>query len=217
MKQMNQWSLAQWALFTNSIGAMGLYLGFASGSRVSNDLRVYIAVPTIVLLNLAFLVVRPRIAAARAEGSSTPDAMSMLYTVLSERPWITAICALQLVGATRSAASTVEILQASTSAYVRSLPNAQSLTLRLLGSSVLMGLVALLWAAGAIGLWAGRKWAWWLALILNMLAAAVSGVIQFLKPTVLLFDPWATTAVVLLLLRPLRRYFRIGPGESLPA
>ena len=88
------------------------------------------------------------------------------------------------------------------------------MALRLNMFSMVMGSVALLWFLGAIGLWIERSWAWWLALVLNSLAAAVSGIIQLLKPREFFVDPWATLAVVLLLLRPVRLIFH--PRETLP-
>jgi hypothetical protein len=209
MPETDKWSLWQWALFTNAVGAIGICLGFLTGTKLTADLRVYIAVPAIVFLNLMFLAVRPRMAVARTAGKA-PNAMSVLYEVLTERPFLTLVCGLQLVGATRSTATTVQLLQTSTTAYVHNLPNSQSISLRLISASILMGIVALLWWLGAVGLWIGRKWAWWLALILNALAATTSGIIQLLKLNEWLFDPWATTAVVLLLLRPIRQQFGLG-------
>jgi hypothetical protein len=209
MPETDKWSLWQWALFTNAVGAIGICLGSLTGTKLTADLRVYIAVPAIVFLNLMFLAVRPRMAVARTAGKA-PNAMSVLYEVLTERPFLTLVCGLQLVGATRSTATTVQLLQTSTTAYVHNLPNSQSISLRLISASILMGIVALLWWLGAVGLWIGRKWAWWLALILNALAATTSGIIQLLKLNEWLFDPWATTAVVLLLLRPIRQQFGLG-------
>ena len=209
MPETDKWSLWQWALFTNAVGAIGICLGFLTGTKLTADLRVYIAVPAIVFLNLMFLAVRPRMAVARTAGKA-PNAMSVLYEVLTERPFLTLVCGLQLVGATRSTATTVQLLQTSTTAYVHNLPNSQSISLRLISAPILMGIVALLWWLGAVGLWIGRKWAWWLALILNALAATTSGIIQLLKLNEWLFDPWATTAVVLLLLRPIRQQFGLG-------
>jgi len=208
MKQLEQWSTWQWALFTNVIAALGIYLGFLSSSvKLSSGTQVYVAVLAIVFLNLIFLVVRPRIREVRAAGQSAPSVIGVLSRVLTERPLLTALCILQLVGASRGAASTMQILQASTSGYVRNLPNSEAVVLRLKMSSMLMGSVALLWFLGVVGLWIERSWAWWLALILNSLAGVVSGIIQLLKPGEFLLDPWATLAVVLLLLRPVRRVF----------
>jgi hypothetical protein len=121
MPETDKWSLWQWALFTNAVGAIGICLGFLTGTKLTADLRVYIAVPAIVFLNLMFLAVRPRMAVARTAGKA-PNAMSVLYEVLTERPFLTLVCGLQLVGATRSTATTVQLLQTSTTAYVHNLP-----------------------------------------------------------------------------------------------
>jgi hypothetical protein len=211
MKQIDLWPVWQWVLFTNAVAAMGVYFGFgSSGVKLSGDLRVYIAVPTVVFLNLIFLVVRPRIVADRTAGRTGSSAIGVLYRVLAERPLLTALCILQLVGASRAAAATIQILQASTSGYVRSLPNSESAALRLTASSILMGSVALLWFLGAVGLWLRRSWAWWLALVLNSLATVVSGIVQLARLDERLFDIWAILAVVLLLLRPIRNLFHPG-------
>lgn len=211
MKQPDQWSIWQWALFTNATAALGIYFGFlSSGVKLSSGTQVYVAVPMIVFLNLIFLVVRPRLREARAADQSAPSAIGVLSKVLTERPLVTVLCILQLVGATRGAATSMQILQTSTSGYVRSLPNSESMALRLTMFSMVMGSVALLWFLGAIGLWIERSWAWWLALVLNSLAAVVSGIIQVLKPREFFVDPWATLAVVLLLLRSVRRVFHSG-------
>ena len=209
----DKWPLRKWVLFTNAMGAVGICLGFLSGTRLPADLRVYIAVPAIVFLNLMFLVVRPRMAVARAAGKP-PNAMGVLYELLSERPILTLVCVLQLVGATRSTAATVQILQTSTRATLQSLPNSQSMVVRLIAASILMGLVTLLWWLGAVGLWVGRRWAWWLALTLNAQAAMTTGIIQLFKLNEWLFDPWATTAVLLLLLRPIRQHFEVGYSRA---
>jgi hypothetical protein len=218
MRQLDQWSTWQWALFTNVIAGIGIYLGFLSSSvKLSSGTQVYVAVPAIVFLNLVFLVVRPRMRELRAAGQSEPSAIGVIHRVLTERPWVTVLCILQLVGATRSAATTVQILQASTGEYVRSLPNSESMALRLNMFSMVMGSVALLWFLSAIGLWIERSWAWWLALVPNSLAAAVSGIIQVLKPRELFIDPWATLAVVLLLLRPVRLVFHRRDNLTQPS
>ncbi len=83
-------------------------------------------------------------------------------------------------------------------------------------SALLMGSVALLWFLGVVGLWMERSWAWWLALVLNSMAAAVSIIIQLVKPGEFLFDPWATLAVILLVLRPVRRFFHLRDKVQYP-
>ena len=71
-----------------------------------------------------------------------------------------------------------------------------------------MAAVAALWLLAAVGLWRGDSWAWWLALILNGLAAAVTIALQLMKRDEFLLDPLAIAAVALLLYRPVRMQFR---------
>lgn len=211
MKPMNQWTLWQWVLFTNVVGAIGVYVGFATSRvKLSSDVEVYIAVPTIAFLNLMFLVVRPRMVAERTAGRRGPSPMGLLYAALAERPLLSALCILQLKAASRATATTIQMAQVSIGAYVRSLPNSESIAWRMKAFSVLMGGVAFLWFLGAIGLWLRRSWAWWLALVLNGLSAAVCAALQIVRVDQWLFDIWATLAVVLLLPRPLRKMFHIG-------
>jgi hypothetical protein len=209
MKQMDQWSILQLALFTNTIAMLGIYISFVSSSvKLNASMHVYIAVLTVVFLNLIFLVAGPRARAARRRGQSAQIGVyGALYEALAERPLLTVLCIVQLVGASRSASTTVQILQTLQSGYVRGSPNSGTLASRLRVFSLLMGSVALLWFLAVIGLWIRRSWAWWLALILNSLVAAVTGLLQLAKPRELLLDPWATLAVVLLLLRPVRQLF----------
>jgi hypothetical protein len=215
VKPLDQWPFWERAVFTNVIAAVGVYIGFASsGNKLSVNLEMRIAVFTIALFNLMFLVVRPRMNARKTASGAVPNPWSVVYEVLAERPFVTALLALQLWGTAQAAATTVVMMQASASNYVRSLPNAHSMSLRLLGSSVLMASVAVLWLLAAIGLWRIHSWAWWLALFLNGLAATVSVVIQFFKLDMSLLDIFAIAAVLLLLLRPVRAEFRGGKPQG---
>ena len=208
MRPLDQWPFWERAVFTNVIAVAGVYIGFAaSGTKLSVSLEMHIAVFTIAFMNLMFLVVRPRINVRKASGTAAPNPWSVVYEVLAERPFVTILLVLQLWGAARAAATTVVFMQASASDYVRSLPNAHSMTLRLIGSSVLMACVAVLWLVGAIGLWRNYLWAWWLALVLSGLAAIVGIVLQFFKSDVSLLDLVAIAAVLLLLIRPVRGGF----------
>jgi hypothetical protein len=148
----------------------------------------------------------------RAENSK-PSPWRVLYEVLAERPFVTALLILQLLGASKATATTIVFLHSAFSDYVRGLPNAQPMTLRLIGASALMAVVAILWFIGAIGLWQSRPWAWWLVLVLNGLSATVSAAVQTLKWDEFLFDPLAMAAVVLLLIRSVRAEFRRDPTE----
>ena len=161
-------------------------------------------------MNFMLLVVGPRITSQKNKGEATAHPWSVAYQVLAERPFVVALLILQLLGVSRATATTIVFVETSTSAYVRGMANAQSMSLRLIGAAVLMGGVAVLWMVGAVGLWRSRPWAWWLVLVLNGLAATISCILQVLKPDEFLLDPAAMTAVVLLLLRSVRTEFRGG-------
>jgi uncharacterized membrane protein (DUF2068 family) len=209
VKPLDQWPFWERAVFTNVIAAAGVYIGFAlSDVKPSAVIEMRIGVFVFAFMNLMFLVVRPRIRNRKAVGGVGTNPWSVIYEVLAERPLVTALLFLQLWETARAASTTIVFMQASASDVVRSLPNAHSMTLRLIGSSVLMASVAILWLLGAIGLWRNYSWVWWLALVLNGLTAIVGLVIQFLKPDVSLLDPFAMAAVLLLMLRPVRDGFR---------
>lgn len=201
----------QRAALTNATAGIGVYIGFASSAvRLSVNADAYIAVFGMAMVNLMILVVGPRFHAQKAAGATALNPWRVVYEVLAERPFITVLLILQLIGASQSAATTVVLMQAAASNYVHGLPNAQPMTVRLIGVSVLMAGVALLWLLGAVGLWQSHPWAWWLVLVLNGLAATVAGALQVLRLDEFLVDLPATAAVVLLLLRPVRMEFRVG-------
>jgi len=168
----------------------------------------YVVVFTGLLMNLALLVAAPRIHDRRLITGTAPNKWSVMYEILAERPLITILLILQLLGLSEAAATTVKIIQATGSAYVRTLPNSHSTMLRLIGALVTMTGVTGLWLLGAIGLWRRRNWAWWLVLVLNGLSATVSGALQMLTLNQFLLDIPATITVVLLLLRSVRTDFR---------
>ena len=197
------------AVFTNAIAAIGVYVGFASsGVKLPTILQSRIAVFTFAFLNFMFLVVAPRINAPKNAGEAALNPWRVFYQVVSERPFITILLVLQLWAVARAAAATVVFMQTSGSEYDLSLPNAQLISCRLVGASVLMAGVTFFWLLATVGLWRSRPWAWWLALVLNGLAAAVTVALQLIKRNEFLLDPLAITAVVLLLLRPVRIQFR---------
>jgi hypothetical protein len=209
MKSLDQRPLSQRVLFTNAVAVGGVFLGFAvSEVKPTARVCVYIAVFVIALMNLIFLAVRPRMVALRATGATALNPFRTLYEVLTERPLITVLCILQLIAACRAIATTIQIIQSTASEYVRSLPNVHSVTLRMELASTLMVADSALWFLSAIGLWRTRSWAWWMALMLNALAAIVSLLVQLAAMNQFLLDPLATLAVVLLLVHPVRKYFR---------
>lgn len=65
----DQWALWKRALVLNLLGAIAVVIGFASSdAKLSLKFYVAIALITLAFLNFMFLVVRPRILAARASG-----------------------------------------------------------------------------------------------------------------------------------------------------
>jgi uncharacterized membrane protein (DUF2068 family) len=209
MKSLYQRPLLHQVLFTNSIAVVGVLVGIAvSGVKPSFRLSVYCSVFVIAWLNLMFLSAGPRFVALRAAGDTAVTPFGTLYGVLKERPFITALCILQLVSACQATATTFQIVQSAASGDVRSLPNSSAVVLKMGLASVLMAADSALWFLSAVGLWRTRSWAWWMALVLNALAAAVSLFVQLAAMNQFLLDPLATTAVVLLLIQPVRKHFR---------
>jgi hypothetical protein len=199
------------AFVINAGTAIGVYIAFRfSGVKLPIILAVRIAVFTFALINLMLLVVAPRLKALKMVGTAAPNLWRVAFQVLAERPFIIALLILQLLGVSRATATAIVLIQTSLSDYVRGMPNAHSMTLRLMGASVLMVGVAFCWLLGAIGIWPSRPWAWWLVLVLNGLSATVSGVLQILKLDAFLLDPLAMLAVMLLLVRSVRKEFRGG-------
>jgi hypothetical protein len=215
MASVGDWPPWKRLVFANATGGVGAWMGLArSGIKLSLQIQVPIAVFTIAFMNLMLVVVAPRISKQRSAGVAGPNPFKVLYEILRERPFIATLCILQLLGASRSTAATLEFLQASASAYVRSQANAEVLIHRLLLASLLVGVVAVLCFSSAIGLWLKRSWGWWLAMILNALAATVSMILQILSPHQFLLDPIATIAVVILLVRPVRKDLLVSPSAA---
>jgi len=209
MKPFDQLPLSQRVVITNAIAAGGVFTGFAvSDVKPAARIYVYIAVFIIAFVNLMFLAVRPRLVALRATGATSLNSFHSLYEILKERPLITALCIFQLIAGCRATATTIQIIQSTTTEYVRSLPNAHSVMSKMELGSLFMAADSALWLLSAIGLWRTRSWAWWVALVLNALAAIVSGLVQLTTMNRFLFDPLATLAVVLLLIQPVRKYFQ---------
>ena len=145
-----------------------------------------------------------------AEGKPRVAVLPLLVGLVRERPLVAFLVVLQLFGTSQSATAAVTFFQVSRGEYIRSLPNASTLEFRTLAISGAMAIVASLWLAGAVGLWNGRSWAWWLALVLNGLAASVTIVLQLLALHSYLLDAGAIVAVVLLVLPTVRN----GTSES---
>jgi hypothetical protein len=216
MTHVDRWPIWQRAVLTNVVTAIGIYIGFASSDvKLSVDLRVRLAVFTFAFMNLMLLVVRPRVLAQHFAGAGAQNPWGAFYEVVCGRPFITVLCVFQLVGVARATSTTIKLIQASVSDYVQALPSAETATLHLIGASALMATVAALWLLAALGIWRGDSWAWWLALALNGLAAAVTIALQLMKRDEFLLDPLAIAAVALLLYRPVRIQFKpVQVGED---
>jgi hypothetical protein len=216
--KMNKWPLWGRIVFVNTIAFVGAVIGFASSgdyARLSPSIVVPICTFLFALANLMFLEVVPRMGTRSSAGAAKPNPWGILYDVLSSKPLITLLLVIQLIGTSRTTASTIIVLRTSTSDYIRSLPNATSMAQRLIWSSVPLACVAFLWLLSAIGVWQRRLWAWWLALALNGLAATTTIALQFAttflhlgKPSGFLLDLPSIAAVVLLLLPSVRTDFR---------
>jgi len=207
VKPLIQWPLWQRSAFTNVLTAVGVYIGFASSrGKASANAKGYIAVFTMALMNLMFLAVVPRIHVQRTAGIAVPNPWRVLYEVLAERPFITALLILQLVRVSQATAAIFIFFQGPTSDYFRSVPNIQSLTPYIYLTGWFMVGVAVLWLSSAVGLWRGYLWAWWLSLILN----GSNVVPQLWNLHKFVLDPISLVAVVLLLLRQVRAEFHKG-------
>jgi hypothetical protein len=102
-----------------------------------------------------------------AAGAPKSNPWGVLYDVLRDKPLITVLLVIQLIGTLQMTAASITVLRTSTSAYVRNQPNAESMTHRLVWSSVPLAVVGFLWLLSAIGVWQRQLWAWWAALTLN--------------------------------------------------
>jgi hypothetical protein len=197
------------ALLVNAAAVIGVGVGFASAdSHVSPDNSAPLCVFTLALVNLMFLIVRPRILANIAEGKATQSGLRIILDLVRERPFIVLLVLLQFVGVSRSVAAAVSFIQSSSSAYVGGLPNASTIIPRLIVMSGAMTVVAGIWLFSAIGMWRNRPWGWWLTLVLNGLAASVTGFLQLFSWSTYLLDTKAIAALILLLLPTVRSQYR---------
>jgi hypothetical protein len=208
---MDTWARWRRALLLNGAAAVGIVLALASRNETELDYGARAGVFVLAFMNFMFFVVRRRVLAARPGASTTT--MSVFAGVIGEQPFILTIAVLLLVGSSRSAATAVSFAHWSGSTYVRGLPNASVLVPRMIMMSVLMAGIALLWFVDAVGLWARHPWAWWLALLLNGLAAGISLILQVSHWHTYLVDAFATVAVILLLLPGVRTKY-LHPAAS---
>ncbi|MGA7223275.1 MAG: hypothetical protein WBX16_10475 [Candidatus Acidiferrales bacterium] len=90
------------AAATNAAAAVGVFIGFASAKyKPPVLLGAGIAVFTFGFMNLMLLVVAPRIQIKRIAGGPAPSPWGVVYEVLSERPFVTALVILQLWSVSR--------------------------------------------------------------------------------------------------------------------
>jgi hypothetical protein len=202
---MDDWPLWKRVSFVNVVTLIGISMGFASAQApLSPSYCVPVAVLAGALMNVMFLVVRPQIIKARREGLLPPTVWVALWSVVRERPVIILIVVLQMIGTSRSLTTAAIFIQSSRSSYARSLPSASMIATRMIAMSFLMTTVAAIWLLSAIGLWKGWRWSWWLAVVLNGLAAGTSMALQLLIRTEYLLDAVSTIALVLLFLPVVR-------------
>jgi hypothetical protein len=195
-------SLEQVVLWNVAIVA-GIGIGFLGIERYpAPNVTGRIAVFSLAFFNLLLVGLKNR-----SEGQHQ---MRSVWTVLAQRPLISTLVTLQLWSAGQGIGAVISLVSAYHSPQVLS----QQLQGRLILVSFVMSVVAALWLAGAFGLWQQRKWAWWLALILNSLSASACVILQVaailvLKHNEFLLDLVATAMVVLLVLRRTRPLFGV--------
>jgi hypothetical protein len=198
----DQWSVWKRAFIVNVLGVIGVALGFTSSEvKLSPAYTVPIAVFTLAFLNLMFLILRPRIVATSAGGKPGAAALPMLVNVVRERPLVVLLVVLQLIAVSRSVTASVTFWGL---ASFRSLLDPSNLSFWMVVYSAGMMLVAGVWLMSAVGIWCRRSWAWWLALVLNSIAAGITAVLQLLDLHSYIIDVGAITALVVLLLPAVR-------------
>lgn len=189
--------------------AAGLGIGMSSaGFAVPPKIYVPTAIFTFALLNALFFAVRPRVLAAKRAGSATTP-LHVMKDAIRDHWVIIAVVALQLIGTSRTATTASNFVRWSAGRYVEQLPNAPFVAHRMILPATLMGIVSLIWLTGAVELWRGSRRGWWIAVVLNGLAAIVGDGVQLINPHQFLFDPASTTAIILLMLPTVRGWYGI--------
>jgi hypothetical protein len=136
---MDDWPLWKRVSFVNVATLIGISMGFASAQApLSPSYCVPVAVLAGALMNVMFLVARPKIIKARREGLDPPTVWVALWSVVRERPVIILIVVLQMIGTSRSLTTAVIFIQSSRSSYVRSLPSASMIATRMIATSFLI-------------------------------------------------------------------------------
>lgn len=167
-------------LLLNGGAAIGIAVALASTDANGLQYVARAGVFILAFLNFMFFVVQPRALASRTAARPSLTTLEVFVRVIREQPFILVIAVLLLIGSSRSSAAAVGFAHWSGSAYVRGLPNSSVVIPRMIAMSAVMTGIALLWFVNAVGVWARRPWAWWLALGLKGLSAGISVVLQTL-------------------------------------
>lgn len=191
------------AVWLNCAAVAGIVIGlWSTPQSLSDEATSRIAVFSLAVVNLLFLVAQPRLAQLSTDGRST--IITEAWAAIAERPLTAVLVAMQLWGVARGIGTSIALGKA----YATPEAVARNLQGKVLLACALLSAVAVLWLVAAVGLWLTRTGAWWLALALNGLAAGVTTFIQLLKRDTFLIDPISVAMVVLLLLPPTQRTFR---------
>jgi hypothetical protein len=165
MASSNFWQRTKF-LWLNAAAICGLIVGFRLSSKMlSANASAYLVVFFLAFFNLIAFVVAPRLHAIPAGEGSRRNVYHELWIVLIEQPAITILFFIQLCAVARCFGSATLIFETASGNYVKGLSNAGSMYARLIGASILLLAVGLVWLWSAIGIWRARRWAWWLAFV----------------------------------------------------
>jgi len=189
------------AIWLNCAVIPGIVLGLWNAPHtISAEATGRVAVFFFAFTNLLFLIAQRR----QRSLSSQRTLFREAWATVAERPVITALVIMQLWAVARCVGSVIILSRAYSSPQAA----AQNLRGRVVLAGVLLVIVGFLWLASAAGLWQTKMWAWWVALVLNVLSAGISILLQMFKLDQFLIDPVATLMVVLLLWPATRRLFK---------
>ena len=150
---------------------------------------------------------------AQIASANRSDIYKEAWAAMAERPIITVLVILQLWAVARCLGTVISFGRAYSTPQIAS----QNLQGRTVIFCAVMAFVGLLWLTSAAGIWHRKIWAWWLALVLNVVDAGTTSLIQLFAPHQFLIDVIALLAIVLLLLHPTRLQFRTqAPLPVLP-
>ena len=157
----------------------------------------------LVLLCFSLFVIRPRPDVSKSgdpAGSFLPP-----RRLLGPHPLIILICFSQSFVVSQAAIEAVEMIR--TIGYDHGIPNT-ALALTVVLAGLLKAGSAALWFSTAAGLWQSRSWAYYVAVVLNLLTLSLSVPARFETASYFVFAPRALITLVLLLVRPIREQFR---------